>query len=66
MPEIARLPQMCEYGKRKRFDYLTAKRQDDRDINKLLYQDHLESCPICREAMRAEAEWAKGQTEGTK
>jgi len=63
MPEIARLPQMCEYGKRKRFDYLYAKREADRLINKLLYQDHIEACPICKLAMKAETEWAKGQTE---
>jgi len=62
MPEIARLPQMCMCGINKRFAYLSAKRETDRQILKILYEDHIESCPICRIAWQAEIEWAKGQT----
>jgi len=66
MPIEARLPQLCEYGRRKRYEYLTTKKEIERKINKLLYEDHINSCPICRIAMQAEEDWAKRQREESK
>lgn len=51
------LPKLCAYGANLRKEYLDA-RQRERELALLLYQEHIDSCPVCQMRMQAEAAWA--------